>query len=82
MTSDTGTSERLSDCGIFIDTRSEAALQAAIEKTLTERSNEKLSARITAFSFTHSWDEIAQKIVSAFFARTINPVAAISVVFV
>lgn len=65
MTEDTGTSERLGDCGLFIDTRSEDALVAAIEKILNPSDYEYLRARISEFSFTHSWDDIAREILTA-----------------
>ncbi len=60
MTEDTGTSERLSGCGLFIDTRSEEALARAIESMLQEEMYEGLRTRIQAFSFTRSWETIAR----------------------
>lgn len=62
-TEDTGTSEHLKDCGLFIDTRSEAALEQAIETMLDPVSYEKLAGNARAFSFTHSWDDIASEII-------------------
>lgn len=64
-TEDTGTSERLKDCGLFIDTRSEAALEQAIESILDPAMYEKLAGSARAFSFTHSWDDIAREICEA-----------------
>ncbi len=65
MTSDTGTKERLSECGIFIDTRNEAELEKAIEKILEESVYEGLLARIRAFSHAHSWEHMAEEIIRA-----------------
>lgn len=65
MTNDTGTSERLGDYGLFVDTRSEEALQRAIEKMLDPVEYEKFLVRIRAFSFVHTWDDIAKEIIEA-----------------
>ncbi len=63
ITDDTGTSERLGGCGIFVDTRDEKKLAEAIESLLDSSVYERLRENIRAFSFTHSWDEIAAEIV-------------------
>ena len=63
MTSDTGTRERLSECGLFVDTRSESALTQAIESLLDPVVYERLAANARNFSHQHSWEEIAQEIV-------------------
>lgn len=65
MSDDTGTRERLGECGLFIDTRSDDALQAAIEKLLKPEEYEYHLARIREFSFVHSWDAIAREILEA-----------------
>ncbi|HWO06985.1 MAG TPA: glycosyltransferase family 4 protein [Candidatus Paceibacterota bacterium] len=65
MTDDTGTKERLGECGLFIDTRSEDALVGAIETLLNPENYEYHRARIKEFSFTHSWDEMAREILKA-----------------
>jgi glycosyltransferase involved in cell wall biosynthesis len=65
MTDDTGTSERLGECGLFIDTRSEEQLVEAIEKLLNSETYEYLRSRIHAFSFTHTWDDMAREILDA-----------------
>jgi hypothetical protein len=64
-TEDTGAKERLADLGLFIDTRSDAALQQALETMLVPETYERFRAQIRAFSFTHSWDEMADEIVAA-----------------
>lgn len=61
-TSDTGTKERLAECGLYIDTRSTEALEAAIKQLLDPEVYERLAHAAQAFSFTHSWDEIAREI--------------------
>lgn len=65
MTSDTGTSERLNGCGLFVDTRSDEELARAIERMLDPAEYETLRTNIAAFSFTHSWDDMAKEIVAA-----------------
>ena len=65
MTDDTGTRERLSACGIFVDTRDEKKLAEAIESLLDSSVYDRLLKNIHEFSFTHSWDEIAEEIVRA-----------------
>jgi len=62
---DTGTSERLTECGLFVDTRSEGALTQAIESLLDPQVYEKLASAARSFSFTHSWDEMANEITTA-----------------
>lgn len=62
MTDDTGTKERLSELGLFIDTRSEDALVAAIEKLLDPEVYEDYAKRIAAFSLTRTWDDLAEEI--------------------
>lgn len=63
-TEDTGTSERLAECGIFIDTRSEASIEQAIESILDPQTYERLAANARTFSFTHSWDQIANEVLA------------------
>ena len=67
-TEDTGAKERLADLGLFIDTRSDAALVQALETMLVPEQYERFAARIRAFAFTHSWDEMADEILSAYAA--------------
>lgn len=64
MTEDTGTKERLRECGIFVDTRSEKEMENAIESLLDPAVYARLSAAINAFSFTHSWEDIAKEIIA------------------
>ncbi len=61
---DTGTSERLRDCGLFIDTRSEAALTQAVESLLETPTYERYASAARSFSYTHSWDEIADEVLA------------------
>lgn len=66
MSRDTGTSERLGACGLFIDTRDEQALVDALEDILTPETYKRLSQSIAAFSHTHSWDDIAKEMSGIF----------------
>ncbi len=60
---DTGTSERLHECGLFVDTRSESALTFAIESLLDPLQYEKLAKAARSFSFTHSFEEMVEEII-------------------
>lgn len=60
---DTGTSERLHECGLFVDTRSESALAFAIESLLDPLQYEKLAKAARSFSYTHSFEEMAEEII-------------------
>jgi glycosyltransferase involved in cell wall biosynthesis len=65
MSSDTGTSERLGECGLFIDTRSEDELYNAIESLLDSTVYERHAHAAQLFKFSHSWDDIAREIISS-----------------
>ena len=62
-TEDTGTKERLGECGIFIDTRSDVAIERAIESLLDPDTYARYAAKAAAFSFVRNWDDIASDIV-------------------
>jgi glycosyltransferase involved in cell wall biosynthesis len=62
MTEDTGTRERFPECGLYVDTRSEEALAAAIEKLLDPDEYEYRRARILESASPHSWEAIAREI--------------------
>lgn len=62
MTEDTGTSERLSGCGLFVDTCSEEALERAIRSMLEKQVYDELRTHIQAFSFMRSWDDVVRDI--------------------
>lgn len=62
MTEDTGTKERLSKCGIFIDTRSEERLKEALERLLDPEVYKTFSENARTFSFVRTWDEISDDI--------------------
>jgi len=62
ISEDTGTKERLDGCGLFIDTRSEQAIEQALEDILDQGTYARLVENCKHFSFTHSWEEIAQEI--------------------
>lgn len=63
-TEDSGAKERLEGCGLFIDTRTDAAIEKAITTMLNPEEYARLQAGIRAFSFTHSWDEMADEIIA------------------
>lgn len=65
MSDDTGTKERLAEYGLFIDTRSQAALEEAIERLLDADTYARLAARATAFTFVRTWDDIARDLLRA-----------------
>lgn len=61
LSSDTGARERLGDAGIFIDPRYPDELRQAIEHLLDPAAYARACERVRAFSFTHSWDEVASE---------------------
>ncbi|PIR82465.1 hypothetical protein COU20_02405 [Candidatus Kaiserbacteria bacterium CG10_big_fil_rev_8_21_14_0_10_59_10] len=65
MARDTGTKERLGECGIFIDMRSEKELEGAVERMLEPGVYAKLQGACRAFSFEHSWEDMAREICTA-----------------
>lgn len=64
MSDDTGTKERLAECGIFVDTRSAEALAQAVETLLDPDAYERYAAKVRAFGFTRSWTDIAREILA------------------
>ncbi len=64
ITADTGTGERLDECGLFVDTRSEKALEHALEEILNPVTYHALLEGIRRFNFTHTWDEMAEEILA------------------
>lgn len=65
MSEDSGSKDRLSACGLFVDTRSPEALERAIEDMLRADVYERLASNCRAFSFTRTWREIASDILAA-----------------
>ena len=65
MSEDSGTKERLSECGFFIDTRSEKAFEDGLESLLDPAVYERCASAARNFSFVHSWDDIVKEILSA-----------------
>lgn len=61
MTSDTGVRERLVDVGIFVDSLNAEALRTAVGKLLNTEEYVRASARVQAFKFSHSWEEVAKE---------------------
>jgi glycosyltransferase involved in cell wall biosynthesis len=62
---DSGLTERLGECGLLIDTRSEDALVSAIEQLLDPVVYEALAAKARAFSFVRTWGDIANDVLKA-----------------
>lgn len=65
MTDDTGTKERLGECGMFVDTRSEDAVAQAIERMLDPVVYKTYAENAQAFSFVHTWGDMADEILRA-----------------
>ena len=64
MSNDTGTSARLANCGLFIDTRKEEEFVSAITSILDGTVYEKLQRACRSFSYEHSWEMIVDEIVT------------------
>src|SRR3989344_5694021 len=62
MSRDTGTSERLENCGLYIDTRKEEELVSAITSLLDPAVYEKLQRACRLFPYEHSWETMAGEI--------------------
>lgn len=69
LTRETGLYEKLKDIGIWVDPESVDDIAAKIEWLSDEKNYEAQRKKIKAFSFTHSWEEIAQEIFDIY-ART------------
>ncbi|MGC9602314.1 MAG: glycosyltransferase [Minisyncoccia bacterium] len=63
-TSDTGLVERLLGTGYFIDTQHEQELEHAIEQLLNKEEYERVAARVRAFAFVRTWDDIANDVLA------------------
>ncbi len=59
---DCGMRERLEGLGVFADTLDKAAMQAAVEELLDEAKYQAYVERISAFSYVHTWADIADEI--------------------
>lgn len=64
ITLDTGTSERLGGCGLFVDTRSVEDMEKSIESLLDPITYTLLQGRIAEQRFVHSWTDIATEILA------------------
>lgn len=62
---DSGMYERLLGLGVFVDTLDPQAMQAAVEELLNEQKYQAYVERIKQFTYTHSWSDIADEILSA-----------------
>lgn len=61
-TDDTGIRERLEGTGLFVDTSDEGALSAAIESLLDPQAYAEVAARVKAFSFVRTWEDVVADI--------------------
>ncbi len=62
---DCGMRERLEGLGVFVDTLDQAAMCGAVEELLDEQKYQAYVARIKAFSYVHTWGQIADEILEA-----------------
>ena len=60
-TDDTGIKERLAGTGLFVDTQDEGALAAAGESLLDKATYDEVAARVRAFAFVRTWDDLAEE---------------------
>ncbi|MDE1925525.1 MAG: glycosyltransferase family 4 protein [Patescibacteria group bacterium] len=63
-TQDTGLIERLHDTGLFVDTQNEEVLRQAVETLLKSEEYERIAARVRAFSFVRTWEQVADDFLS------------------
>ncbi|MEK7208363.1 MAG: glycosyltransferase family 4 protein [Patescibacteria group bacterium] len=71
LTRETGLYERLKGIGIFVNPESVEDIAAKIEWLADEKNYEAQRRKIEAFTFTHSWEEIAGEIMNI--ATTVRP---------
>ncbi len=62
LTCETGLYEKLKDIGVWVNPESVDDIVAKIEWLLDEKNRATQTARVCAFSFTHTWEEIAEEI--------------------
>lgn len=64
MTSDTGARKCLGSAGIFVDTLNAGALRQTMEKLLDAEEYARACARVQAFKFSHSWEEVVKEFIT------------------
>ncbi len=64
LTRETGLYERLKNIAVFVDPESERDIAEKVLWLSDERNYTAQTAKVRAFSFTHSWDEIAHEILA------------------
>lgn len=62
---DSGFRDRLKGLGVFVDTLDQAALERAVTELLDEGIYRSYVERIRHFSYTHTWEQIADEILQA-----------------
>ncbi|TSC83407.1 MAG: hypothetical protein G01um101417_626 [Parcubacteria group bacterium Gr01-1014_17] len=64
LTRETGLYEKLKDIGVWVNPESVDDIAAQIEWLADDTNYQAQAAKVRAFSFTHSWDEIASEILT------------------
>ncbi len=64
LTRETGLYERLKDVAVWVDPESERDIAEKVLWLADERNYAAQTAKVRAFSFTHSWDDIADEIMA------------------
>lgn len=62
LTRETGLYEKLKDIAVWVDPENVHDIAAKIEWLSDEKNYAEQAAKVRAFSFTHSWEEIASEI--------------------
>jgi glycosyltransferase involved in cell wall biosynthesis len=63
-TKDSGIYDRLKEVGVFVDTLDADSMAHGLETLLDDEKYAALQAKIAAFTFTHSWAEITDELLS------------------
>jgi len=66
MTKETGLYDRLKDVGIFVDPNNKEEIKNKILSLLGKKTYQEYVERVSSFSFTHSWSEIAQEFINIY----------------
>lgn len=73
LTKENGLMERVKDIGIFVDPKSEKDIREKVVWLLDEDNYRDQVRKVSAFTFTHTWEEIAREFVEIFRKYTKQP---------
>lgn len=66
LTKDCGLAERLGELGVFVDSLDKNDIKKAVLSLINTNNYNKYKEKISAFNFSHSWNEIAKEFVGIY----------------